>query len=305
MADLSIIIVNFNTKNLLRNCLVSIYKTTKNVTFEIIVVENASTDGSAEMVKREFHEVKLIKNRENRGFAAANNQGIKRAQGKLILLLNSDTTIKDNAIGKSVNFLRNKSNIGALGCKLLNTDGSPQPSAKINFSSLWAVFLTKMGILNLLPQSFRQKYNGKTSYENTREVAILKGAFLLLRKKALCQVGLLDEQFFMYAEEVDLCFRLKAAGWKICFFPDAQIIHHGSGSIKSFDQKLKMQGQRIISSLYFTKKHHSTIYYFISRCLGAIFNLLKLIALYLRLNRKQSKIKEIQAKLRAFVKMKV
>lgn len=305
MIDLSIIIVSFNTKVLLRNCLTSIYQTKGDARFEIIVVDNCSTDKSPDMVKAQFPEVRLIENKENRGFAAANNQGIKQARGEFILLLNSDTIVLDNAIGKSVKFLKNKANVGALGCKLINTDGSPQPSARASFSTLIGVFLKKTGILALLPRVFREKYGVTTSYENTREVATVKGAFLLLRKKALDQVGLLDERFFMYAEEVDLCFRLKVADWKVCFFSDAVVTHHGGGSAKTIDQQQKMQRQRIVSSLLFRKKHYSSIYFLSSRCLAVAFNVLKLIPLYLTLNKKQDKMKEIQSKLSAYVKMKV
>lgn len=305
MLDLSIIIVNWNTKNLIMSCLDSIYQTTKSIGFEIIVIDNASTDGSISAIEKKFSHVILVKNNENKGFAAANNQGIKQAQGEFILLLNSDTIVLDNAIGKSVKFLKSRPEIGALGCKLLYPDGSLQPSANSRFGSLDGALLAKTGIFHLLPRASQEAYKGPASYANAREVAMVKGAFLLLRRKALDKVGTLDERFFMYAEETDLCFRLRGAGWKIYFYPDAEVIHHGGGSIQSFEQKMKIQRQRTVSRLLFIKKHHKRMYYILYRYLGVLYNASKLLGLLISGKKNNERTKVIQAKLRAFFTMEV
>lgn len=217
--DLSIIIVSFNTKDLLKNCLTSVFNTTKGINFEVFVVDNGSTDGSIEMVKKKFPKVFLIKNKKNLGFARANNQALKKAKGEYLLLLNSDTKILDNALEKLVNFAKGKEELGIVGPKLLNPDKSPQPSAA-PFYTLPVVFISL-----LRGDSFLRR-----SYQETREVDWVAGACFLIKKEITKKIGFLDEEFFMYIEEMEFCFRAKKAGYKTYFYPAAKIFHLVRGS---------------------------------------------------------------------------
>ncbi len=238
--DLSIIIVNFNTRDFLKNCLKSIFDQAGK--FEVWVVDNASSDGSVEMVEREFPQVKLIKNKENTGFAKANNLALKMANGQFVFLLNSDTILKEQTLNKIINFLRNKSEAGAIGVKLLNADGKTQPSAGKFYSIFNALIMLvggeRFGLLRSSPLRIS-------------EVDWVSGAALIVRKDILDKVGLLDENFFMYMEEVEWCFRIKKAGFKIFFYPDAEVIHYERGSSS---KSVSIWG--IYKGLaYFFKKH--------------------------------------------------
>lgn len=304
MVDLSIIIVNWNTREFLKNCLRSIYRTTRNMKFEIIVVDNASSDGSAEMVEKEFPGTRLIKNKENRGFAFANNQGIKVAQGEFVLLLNSDTIILDNAIEESMNFMRRYKKAGAMGCKLLNQNGSLQPSCH-RFISLGGAVLHKIGILKLLPRQYRAKFESPiVSWNNDeiKEVDYVKGAFLLLSASAIRKIGLLDEQFFMYAEEADLCLRLRRSGLKVYFYPFAKIIHLKGQSSQSVGSVMEVQ--MIVSRVRFLKKHHSLMYYLGYRYASLLLHLLKTLIYNLSHGRHAEETEISRAKVNVLLKMR-
>ncbi|MCX8008434.1 MAG: glycosyltransferase family 2 protein [Patescibacteria group bacterium] len=213
--DLTIIIPSFNTKDLLDKCLHSLGKTK----YEIIVVDNNSSDGSVEMVEKKYPYVQLIKNKENVGYGKANNQGIKQARGEYILLLNSDCFVKDDGIEQLLKFGRNKDFVGG---KLFNEDGSPQPSAG-PFYRLPVVFLMLF---------FKGDQLGITRYSpNTaREVDWVSGACLLGKKQSFLDVGLFDESIFMYMEEVEFLFRAKQKGYRVWFYPNAHFIHVGAAS---------------------------------------------------------------------------
>lgn len=214
--DLSIIIVNFNARQLLKDCLNSIFSQ-KGGEFEVWVVDNASSDGSVEMVEKDFPQVKLIKNRENLGFARANNLAFKKAQGRFLFLLNPDTIIKDQTLAKVVNFMRENPQVGVCGVKIFNPDGSFQPSVG-KFYNLFNAFLMlfggeKLGFLRSSPVQIK-------------EVDWASGAALMVRKEVLDKAGFFDENFFMYMEEVEWCFRIKKAGFKIIFYPETEITHY-------------------------------------------------------------------------------
>jgi len=234
--DLSISIVNFNTKYFLEKCLLSIYKNTKHIDFEVFVVDNGSIDGSVEMVKSKFPGIKLIINRENAGFAKANNQAIKESKGRYILLLNSDTEVLPSTFELMVKFMDSHAEVGALGCKLLNPDGSLQRSCR-SFPNFLTLFLES----TFLDQIFsRKRFFGVYQmtywdHDDIREVDQPMGACLMVRRKAVEDVGLLDEDFFMFFEEVDWCYRIKEKGWRIYFLPHAKVIHHGGQSIKKLN----------------------------------------------------------------------
>ncbi len=230
--DLSIIIVNWNVRELLEKCLVSIFKDPPRKIFEIIVVDNASCDGSPEMVKEKFPQVKLIKNKENLGFARANNQAIEQSEGRYVLLLNPDTIALSGALDNLVDFMETHPEAGAVAPRLLNPNGSPQPSC-LSFPTLAAMGIRAVFIEGLWPNNpiSRQYLMRNFNYQSEAEVDQPMGAALMVRRAALDKIGFFDESSFMFFDEVDLCFRLKKAGWKIYFTPKSEVIHFLSQSI--------------------------------------------------------------------------
>lgn len=256
--DLSVIIVSFNTKELVEQCLNSVFKFTKGIKFEVIVVDNASTDGSIELVKKKFPQVKLILNDLNLGFSKANNRGIKKAKGKFIFLLNSDTYLLENSFYKLLNNVRSRSMLGVIAPQLLNVDRSFQQSAGY-FPHLPQIFYW-MSFLDDLPGGAHLKpyhIDHDSFYREGHEVDWVTGAALLISKKAINSAGLLDQRIFMYGEDVEWCFRIKKAGFKIYFSPITQIVHIGRGS----DQKIPMRALigEYKGLIYFYKKHKSKI----------------------------------------------
>ena len=253
--QLSIVIVNYNARDLLRNCLLSIFKQTQRIRFEVFVIDNASVDGSREMLAREFPEVRAILNTANRGFAAANNQAIKIARGECLLLLNPDTVILNGAIATTLAFLEQHPEAGIVGCKLLNPDGTLQPSCR-SFPSVWNIFTESFFLYKLFKHSklFGQYYMSHFDHNTLREVDVVMGAFMLIRREVFEKIGLLDEDYFMYAEETDFCYRAHRAGFKTFFCPEGAIVHIGGGST-TFNRKLFEQLHA--TSLLFLKKHFS------------------------------------------------
>ncbi len=251
--DLSIIIVNFNTAKLLQACLQSVFEQTVGIEFEIFVVDNASTDDSVSMIRREFPNVHLIVNESNRGFAAANNQAIPIARGRYILLLNSDTKVLDGAIQKTVEFMQAQPEASIVGCKLLNADGSLQPSC-MSFPSVWNLFSESLFLYIVFRRSpiFGAYYMSYFDHDEVREVDFVRGAFMMIRREVFDNVGLFDEAYFMYTEEVDLCYRARKLGYRTFFSPSAQIIHYGGGSIESMS---RFSEQLHLTQFYFIRKH--------------------------------------------------
>lgn len=273
--DVSIIIVNWNTRDILRDCLKSVYEQTKSVSFEVIVVDNASTDGSVEMVKNDFPQVSLVENSENKGFAAANNQGMAIAKGRYVLLLNSDTVVLDNAIAKTVLFADDYPEAAVVGCRVLNPDKTLQPTCFM-FPSLLNMILSSTYLYKLFPRSqfFGRERMSWWDRGDIREVDVVTGCYMLVQKKAIDQIGMMDETFFMYAEEMDWCWRFKSAGWKVMYTPDAQIIHLGGQSSQQVKPQMIMQLRGSIL-LFFSKHKNWSIYY--SACLlVALFFFLRL-----------------------------
>lgn len=250
--DLSIIIVNWNTKDLLIRCLDSLLTQGYKGEHEIWVVDNASSDGSTEIIRNYSPNVNLIAIDENVGFGAANNLAIRQSKGKYIWLLNPDTEVKPGAITALTQFMDENSSTGAAGSKYLNPDGSLQASC-YPFPTLsrefWRLFhLDKLWTFGIYNQN-------QWNQNEPREVDVLQGASLLLRKKSLDQIGLFDEDYFMYTEEVDLCYRLKKAGWQLFWVPKSEVIHYGG-------QSTQQAASNMFISLYKTKliffnKHYS------------------------------------------------
>ena len=230
--DLSVIIVNWNTKKLLEDCLRSIFKFTKDVGFEIIIVDNGSEDGSQSMLKKKFPQVKLIPNKDNLGFAKANNQGIKIAKGKYVLLLNSDTYLIENSFKKLVEKADELDDLGALGPLLLNEDRSIQQSVGF-FPDLPQIFWWMTFIDDLSGGTMLKPYHvdHDSFYKSEHEVDWVTGAAFFIPTKVIDKVGLLDEKIFMYGEDFEWCFRIKKSGFKVYFSPAAKIVHIGGGSV--------------------------------------------------------------------------
>ena len=239
--DLSVIIVNWNVRQFLYTCLTSILAQTQSISFEVFVVDNASTDGSCEMIEKEFPQVKLIKNKTNRGFAAANNQAIKLAQGDYVLLLNPDTQLLDNSLEKLFLFAKNNPKASVITPKLLFSDGRLQLSVR-RLPGFWDQFFILLKLHNFFPKlsAVKKYYMFDFNYQQTAKVEQVMGAAMLIKREVFGKVGLLDEKFWLLFEEVDFCQRLKQAGCEIYYYPKAQIIHHKA---KSFNQRKTLAKQ--------------------------------------------------------------
>lgn len=263
MMDISIIIVNYNTKKLLENTIQSVIDTVGLIRYEIIVVDNDSSDGSIEMVKGQYPEVNLIENKDNLGFSKANNIGIKEASGRYILLLNSDTKVLEDCIQKCLHYMDSNMEIGALGCRLLLGSGKLDHACKRGFPTPEASLYYILKLHKVFPA--RKRFGKYTlSYLPTyeiNEVDALTGAFMMVRKEVLNKVGLLDETFFMYGEDLDLCFRIKKAGYKIIYYPKAVTIHYKEGSSKRKRYKTIYEFHRAMYVFY--NKHYRNKYNFI------------------------------------------
>jgi len=234
MADLSIIIVNYNVKEFLLNLLDSIRKASKEISTEVIVVDNASDDGSYEVLREKYPDVKLIVNKENVGFGKANNQALQIANGKYILLLNPDTIVREDTFTKMIEFFQSHPEAGIAGCKVLNPDGTLQLACRRGFPGPWTSFTKVMGLSTLFPKSkLFARYNLTYLNENqTYEVDAVSGAFLMMSKKAYETIGGFDPQFFMYGEDLDLCYRAQKSGFKVYYVHSTEIIHYKGESTR-------------------------------------------------------------------------
>ena len=258
--ELSIVIVNYNSKGYLNKCLASIYWETKDLDFEVLVVDNASTDNSLALMEQAFPRIKVIRNKHNLGFSAANNLGIKASTGKYILLLNHDTEIKGNAIKKLVDFMDEDRSVGACGPKVLNSDGSLQHQCKRGFPTPTSILFYISGLSKLFPKNGTISHYLMTHLDPDKigEVDALSGACMLLRRTTIDKVGLLDDQYFLYGEDIDLCYRIKQAGFKIYYVPRAEIIHYGGVGSRIMSHKNIIEFHR--SMLIFYKKHYRKKY---------------------------------------------
>ncbi|MDH4137192.1 MAG: glycosyltransferase family 2 protein [Anaerolineae bacterium] len=275
--DLSIVIVSYNTRQLLKECLDSVYASLaeSTLTSEVIVVDNASRDGSAAMVQKHFPQVSLIANEENRGFAAANNQAL-RAIGygardtphpsppPYAMLLNPDTVVGANALTTLVRFMDANSGAGACGARLLHSDGSFQHSA-FAFPTLFQVFLDFFPINYRLTDSRLNGRYPRRLYQASEPFPIDHplGAALMVRRGAIEQVGLLDERFFIYCEEIDWCLRIKATGWGIWCVPEAEIVHHVARSTGQFRDEMFAALWKSRYQLF--EKHYSRLFQWMAR----------------------------------------
>lgn len=253
--DVSIIIVNWNTRGLLAHCLQSLEDTIRDISFEVWVVDNGSSDDSVAMVREQFPQTHIIANSENVGFVRANNQALARCQGRYVLLLNSDTQALPGSLNKATRFMDEHPRAGIMGVRLLNPDGTFQASYT-PFPTLWREFLMLNGLGRRL---VRPKYpsHGPEVEKGAQKVDYVEGACLLVRREAIDQVGKLDERIFMYAEDVDWCYRFVQAGWEVWYLPQVTIIHHGGQSSKK--RRGRMEAELYRSRIYFFRKHYGLV----------------------------------------------
>lgn len=257
MVDVSISIVNYNAKDFLDNCIRSILGTVKKHSYEVIVVDNASSDGSHQIAAK-YPGIKYVQNASNLGFIKANNIGIKRSKGRYVLSLNNDTVIKDNAIDDLVDFMDKNPDAGAVGPKLLNSDGSIQLQARRGFPTPLNSFFYFSGLSRLFPKSrFMGGY--LLSYlddRSTVEVDSLCGAAMAVRREVIDRVGHMDESYFMYGDDIDWCYRVKQAGWKVFYLPEAEVIHFGGrGGSRRKSFRNIFEFHRAMAVFY--RKHYS------------------------------------------------
>jgi O-antigen biosynthesis protein len=231
---ISVIIVNYNVEYFLEQCLNSVKTALKNIEGEVFVVDNNSIDGSVEMVKKKFPEFHLIANKDNRGFSKANNQAIELSKGEFTLLLNPDTVVEEDTFEKVIQFMDNTPDAGGLGVRMLDGKGKFLPESKRGLPTPTVAFYKIFGLSRIFPKSkkFSQYHLGNLSEFETNEIDILSGAFMLMRKEALNKVGLLDEAFFMYGEDIDLSYRIQKGDYKNYYFPETRIIHYKGESTK-------------------------------------------------------------------------
>ncbi len=285
--QLSIIVVNFNTKELLINCLNSIYRNTSGIEFEVIVVDNASSDESVDALSKKYPQVRVIANKENTGFATANNQGIKIARGKYVLLLNSDTIVLGDCLRKVCDFMEQASNAGVVGCKTLNTDRTLQYSCYHDPNFLTELLFFTKGIIKGFWDPFTHyKYMKYWDHNATREVDCVSGCFLGIRKTVFDKIGLLDENFFMYYEDSEFCRRVKKeTNFKVFYYPEAEIIHHKGMSI-NMDNFDTLQHCYQSARYYFRKCYGKMIEVFFNFSCKFVWRLEILVFSFLKGNKK-------------------
>ncbi|MEO0184223.1 MAG: glycosyltransferase [candidate division WOR-3 bacterium] len=232
--EISIVIVNYNVKHFVEQCLMAIERARHNLALEIIVVDNASVDGSQAMIKRKFPHVLLLENHKNLGFAKANNQALKIARGKYVLILNPDTLIQEDTLIILKEFLDKNQDVSAVGCKLINPDGSFQIASRRSIPTPWVAFTKIIGLSRIFPKSrIFARYNlTYISPDIESEVEVLSGSLMMLRKQVLTKVGYFDEDYFLYGEDIDLCYKIKKAGGKIYYTPRTKAIHYKGESTK-------------------------------------------------------------------------
>lgn len=275
MKDLSVIIVNYNVKHFVEQCLHSVFNASKHLDIEVFVVDNNSVDGSVPFIKQKFPQVKLIENKTNTGFSVANNQAIKQSSGKYVLLLNPDTVVQEDTFEKVVKFMNEHPEAGGLGIKMFDGKGNFLPESKRGLPTPAVAFYKIFGLAKLFPNSkkFGQYHLTFLDKDKTHEVDVLSGAFMLMRKETLDKVGLLDETFFMYGEDIDLSYRITLGGYKNYYFADSSIIHYKGESTKKSSVNYVIVFYKAMA--IFAQKHFSSGN-------AKLFNFLIHLAIYLR-----------------------
>lgn len=263
--EVSIVIVNWRSVDYLRECLTSVRKETSSTRYEVIVVDNASYDGSDKLLAREFPETIFVQSKTNSGFARANNLGVRHANGRILLFLNPDTKVLGPAVDQLVHAFNQLANPGVLGCRLLNTDGTLQTSCVQSFPTILNQFLSADILRNAFPKS--SLWGTQVLYEpadHPREVDAISGACMMIERRVFDQVGGFSTDYFMYAEDIDLCYKLREAGYRNYYFSGAEVVHHGGGSSRQtsgFSNAMLRES----AWLYF-RKHHGRLQAWGYRC---------------------------------------
>ncbi len=279
--DMSIVMVCWNNLDYLDPCLESLYESNLESSFDVIVVDNGSTDGSQQMLREKYPDVKIIQNEGNVGLGKASNQGIEATSGEFILLFNNDTIVNKYALDSMVNLMREKPDAGAVGIKLLNGDGSFQ-SGYGGFSNLWEEFLIAIQV----GERIWPGYPLQGDSETIQQVGWMSSACLLVRRETLNQIGLLDEYYFIYGDETDIQYRMKNAGWKAYYIPDASIIHFGGRSMNRWKRRRMVYRGKML----FYKKNYGVMRTTILRIMLAVLTFVKLLiwaVLWLLPNRRE------------------
>lgn len=273
--DLSVIIVNYNVKYFLEQCLHSVYKSAQNLNVEIIVVDNNSADGSCQMIREKFPKVILIENKVNVGFSKANNQAIKIARGRYILLLNPDTVVQENTLEACTHFMDEHPDAGCLGVKMIDGKGNFLPESKRGLPTPLVAFYKIFGLSALFPNSqrFGRYHLGYLDKEKIHQVDVISGAFMFIRRSVLDITGYLDEDFFMYGEDIDLSYRITQAGFKNYYFPETTIIHYKGESTRKSSINYVIVFYKAMA--IFAKKHFS-------KNMALTYNVLIHLAIYIR-----------------------
>ena len=279
--DVSVVIVSWNTSSLLRDCLASVYADRGGVDFEVIVVDNASSDDSVPMVRIEFPKVQVIRNASNKGFVAANNQAFEIARGRYVLLLNSDTLVLDDAVSKVVRYADSRPEGAVFGCKVLNADRSLQRTCFMYPSPL-NMLLQSTFAYKAFPRSrfFGREFMTWWDYSDERRVQTICGCFSLVRRTAMEAVGYMDPIYFFYGDDPDWCYRFAKAGWEIRYFPGASIVHFGGQSSRRMRRAFRLQLTG--SQLIFCRLHRSRPAFVAAKLLSALFYLLRIPAWLLK-----------------------
>lgn len=258
--DLSIIIVNYNTCQLTQDTIKSIYNSETHHAYEVILIDNHSSDNSVTTIRAAYPNITLIENQANTGFSKANNQGIRIAQGRYILLLNSDTLLEPDTLQTMIQFMDEHPQAGASGCKLVLADGTLDKACKRGFPTPSAAFYYITGLSRVFPDNprFNQYQLGHLSDNEHHQVDSLVGAFMLVRRVTIDQVGMLDEDYYMYGEDVDWCYRMKEAGWEIHYYPKTKITHLKGASSRRKPMKIIYEFYRAM--YLFHHKHYRKHY---------------------------------------------
>jgi len=256
--DLSIIIVSWNAKDYLVKCLDSIINQKTKYRHEIVVVDNASIDGSLEVLRFKYPGVKVIQNSDNLGFAKANNIGIAKSSGKYVCFINSDVEVLENCIENMYIFMEENKDVGISGPKILGKDRIVQRSC-MGFPTLWNLFSRSMALDLIFPKTrlFGSHMMTYWTHDSIREVDVINGCFWMVRREAIIQIGPLDETFFIYGEDIDWCRRFHESGWRVIFYPLAEAIHYGGGSSKNAPLRFYIEMQK--ANFLYWKKYHNRI----------------------------------------------
>lgn len=277
--ELSIIIVNWKSANYLRTCLMSINREIRGISYEVIVVDNGSYDGAAEMVKRTFPSVRYIQSARNLGFSKANNLGYRYASGEVLLFLNPDTELLDPGVQRMLSYLNSNRSVGAVGCRVLNSDLTLQLSAFQAFPTIWNQICAIGALQKTFPKSRLWGARSVIEYDGKpAQLQVLSGSCMMVKRSVFEQVGLFCEDYFMYAEDVDLCYRIHKAGYGIHYVGEGSIIHHGGSSSKHQECHFSSLMQCEAMALFF-RKTRGSVYVGMYKASTALIAVVRLVIL--------------------------